>query len=41
MFANNVTDKGAVFKIYKYLMWLNTTKSKQSNTKKKKNGQET
>ena len=38
IFANNVTDKGSVFKIYEHLMWLSTKKSKQSNLK---NEQET
>ena len=39
IFANDVTDKGLVSKIYKQLIWLNIKTNKQ--TTQSKNGQKT
>ena len=33
IFANNVTDKGLIFKIYKQLMHLTVTNNKEPNQK--------
>ena len=33
IFANNVTDKGLIFKIYKQLMHLTETNNKEPNQK--------
>ena len=33
IFANNVTDKGLIFNIYKHLIWLNIKKSNNPSKK--------
>ena len=41
IFADDVTDRGFMFKIYKQLMQLNIQKKKKTQTTQSKNGQKT